>query len=72
MTHKRYLEDGREDEYYCYCLCLIRLCDDEVVTLRAQEQDVALQEDQENETEADLHLPLRKHMEAQVSTWSRG
>lgn len=50
MAHKRYLEDGREDDYYCYRLCLIRIYDDEVVTLRAQEQDVALQEDQENET----------------------
>lgn len=60
MAHKRYLKDGREDDYYCYRLCLIRIYDDEVVTLRAQEQDVALQEDRENEREADLHLPLKE------------
>ena len=45
MTHKWHLKDRREHDSYCYHLCVIRIYDDQVIPLRAQEQDVVLHED---------------------------
>lgn len=46
MAQKWHVEDKCVDDYCRYPLCLIRVCDDGVITLRAQEQDAVLQEDQ--------------------------
>ena len=64
MAHKWHLEDRCEDDCYCYPLCLIRVCDDGVITLRAQEQDAALQGDRDflMRRKQIYICPLKKHM----------